>query len=391
MTVASSAIAPAGQPWRRHTIDNTSRGADGVRLADINGDGLLDVATGWEEGGRVRVYFHPGHERASLPWPAVTVGRVASPEDAVPVDLDGDGTLDIVSACEGSTRSLFVHWAPADHQRLLDETAWTTEPIPAGPDRQMWMYTLPLQVGGHSGIDLVVGSKGQGGSIGWLESPAEPRRLDAWRWHRLYDAGWIMSLEAEDVDGDGDTDVVASDRKGPTRGVLWLENPGADRVTKSWPIHRIGGDRLEVMFLSVSDLDGDGRRDIVAATRNNGLIYFRRLAGDKPRWQPHEIAFPPGTGLGKAVGVGDVDRDGARDLVLVTAVADPPKQGLVWMSFRDSPTDPEWDAHPISGPEGIKFDRVELIDLDGDGDMDAMTCEERTNLGVIWYENPTVP
>ena len=31
---------------------------------------------------------------------------------------------------------------------------------------------------------------------------------------------------------------------------------------------------------------------------------------------------------------------------------------------------------------------MELIDLDGDGDLDVMTCEERKNLGVIWYENP---
>ena len=42
----------------------------------------------------------------------------------------------------------------------------------------------------------------------------------------------------------------------------------------------------------------------------------------------------------------------------------------------------------ISGPVGVKFDRIELIDLDGDGDLDLMTCEERDNLGVFWYENP---
>ena len=38
-------------PWPMHIIDNTSRGADGVRLLDINNDKRLDIATGWEEGG----------------------------------------------------------------------------------------------------------------------------------------------------------------------------------------------------------------------------------------------------------------------------------------------------------------------------------------------------
>ena len=56
--------APAKQdaPWRRHTIDGSSRGADGVRLADVNADGRPDIVTGWEEGGITRVYLNPGFE-----------------------------------------------------------------------------------------------------------------------------------------------------------------------------------------------------------------------------------------------------------------------------------------------------------------------------------------
>jgi hypothetical protein len=48
-------------------------------------------------------------------------------------------------------------------------------------------------------------------------------------------------------------------------------------------------------------------------------------------------------------------------------------------------------AHEVSGPAGIKFDRIELCDIDGDGDLDVLTCEERhmkRGLGVFWYENP---
>src|SRR5262245_18479202 len=120
-----------GTPWARHTIDDSSKGSDGVRLADVNGDGLLDIATGWEEGGIVRAYLHPGPDKVRKPWPAVTVGKVRSPEDAVFADLDGDGAVDVVSCCEGSTMTVFVHWAPKDKAKYLEEKEWKTEPFPA--------------------------------------------------------------------------------------------------------------------------------------------------------------------------------------------------------------------------------------------------------------------
>jgi hypothetical protein len=60
----------------------------------------------------------------------------------------------------------------------------------------------------------------------------------------------------------------------------------------------------------------------------------------------------------------------------------------MWLSYRESPAEGKWEAREISGPEGVKFDLVELLDLDGDVDLDVISCEETANLGVIWYENP---
>ena len=72
-----------GQPWLRHVIDDQSRGADGTRLADANGDGLIDIVTGWEQGGVTRVYLNPGPKLAKSRWPNVTVGPAQAVEDAV--------------------------------------------------------------------------------------------------------------------------------------------------------------------------------------------------------------------------------------------------------------------------------------------------------------------
>jgi len=50
------------QQWKMHVIDDFFSGADGVRIKDVNGDGLMDFTTGWEEAGITIVYIHPGYE-----------------------------------------------------------------------------------------------------------------------------------------------------------------------------------------------------------------------------------------------------------------------------------------------------------------------------------------
>jgi hypothetical protein len=375
----------AGDVWKRHTIDGSSRGADGVRLADVTGDGLLDLATGWEEGGLVRVYVNPGRSQCRSPWSAVTVGRVAAPEDAVLADLDGDGAVDVVSCCEGKTRTVFVHWAPNPSGNYLESREWRTEAIPATENKHLWMYALPMDVDGRAGIDLVVGSKS--GALGWLRSPANPCDLTGWTYHPLYEAGWIMSLEARDMNQDGRLDVLVSDRKGKQRGVLWLEHPGQAAVAGPWREHRIADDLGEVMFLDTADLDGNGQLDIAVAVKSRSiLLLLQGTARDSnSRWQSHRIDYPDLFGTAKAVRAADIDLDGKLDLVVTCEQAARALSGVFWLRGREGG---DWEPIDIGGPEGVKFDRIELLDLDGDGDLDLITCEEQDNLGVIWYENP---
>ena len=409
-----------GTPWKLHVIDDSSRGADGVRLADANGDGLMDIATGWEEGGITRVYLNPGEPRAKGKWPVVTVGRTRSVEDAVLVDLDGDGATDVVSSCEGRTRTLFVHWAPRDRGQYLEPGRWKQEAIPASEGKMMWMFTVPVEVDGKNGIDLVAGGKGKGAEIGWFEAPEDPRSLDGYRWHPISNAGWIMSLIVRDMDGDGDLDVVTTDRRGAMRGCRWLENPlrgdtlraakhndpqglsGRRResdprhpqgvpIYQRWENHFIGGRAREVMFMTVADLDGDGLEDVLVAVKRASVLYLRRADAKGTSWKEREITFPANTGTAKGVAAGDIDGDGRLDIVFSCESADKGKSGVMWLSRTGRKPDTNWSPHEISGEVGIKFDRIELLDMDGDGDLDVLTCEERAGgkgLGVFWYENP---
>lgn len=386
----SGGLLAQNPPWPRFAIDDSLRGADGARLADANADGLPDIVTGWEESGLVRIYLHPGKDAVTQVWPNCTVGSAPSVEDAVWVDLNQDGQLDVLASCEGSERSLRCFIAPGNPKDLLTAELWRMEKIEAADQLSRWMFALPVPNAMRPEL-LIVGSKDPNGLVGMLPL-SESQDIPKTKVRKLADAGWIMSIQQRDVDGDGDMDILYSDRKGDGSGVHWLERSNTPGAT--WTRHLLGAEGEEVMFLACGPAPSAGRPDgfaIYVAAKPNRILRLSPSAVVRDPWQVEEVfaADPTKYGRAKAVAAGDLTGDGLLDLVYSCESADPPLNGVVLLTQQPAG---QWLPEGVSGPEGIKFDLIQLVDLDQDGDLDILTCEERhekRGLGLIWYQNPS--
>jgi len=117
-------------------------------------------------------------------------------------------------------------------------------------------------------------------------------------------------LEAGDMDGDGDTDVLAvkhtgewDDAAGPAE-IFWYEAP-------DWEAHAIGEARGAVKDLSIADFNGDGRNDLAVLTFENENLRIHRSNPDGSFTLVADITAP---GLHEGMDVGDLDSDGDLDV-----------------------------------------------------------------------------
>ena len=410
--IAGPPVAPSTYqtPWARHTITATSQGADGVDLRDINGDGLRDVTTGWEEGGVVTVSLHPSASAdPRSPWPTTVIASgLRGIEDAKFADLDGDGEVDVISANDIGAR-LYAHFSGP---------TWTTITLTSSLGHNRWMQVASADMDGDGYLDIIAGSRvgtaANPAVIAWFKNPGPNLARDgtAWPYHEMSKAGWTMSVITHDVDGDGDPDTIVSDRAGYRQtnntvswslyGARWIETVRTESAAPSFINHSISiagncvactpGDE---MFATLHDFDRDGVLDLIDGTsssnRPNRVVIHRNLGawGPPATWSNDRVPAPINAGHYQAVAIGDIDRDGLDDLVVSTWEANQlPPSPLTGVYWQRNLGDGRWEQEELSGPAGTKYDNALLDDIDGDGDLDVLSSEQVENQGVIWFENP---
>lgn len=408
--------------WREHIIDDPAiagfalSGSDGLVMGDIDNDGYEDIVSVHESdaeydsavydpnftpppAGHVRIAFGSGEPDN---WFNITIAEgtdAPAPEDAVIVDLNRDGYLDVVVAAELS--HLIYLQNPGEDARTA---SWPRLILPMTQGRGSYIRVFAGDFDGDGIPEIIAPNKGaqSPGPPDYARStPVELYRLtgdplSANSWQRTELGRYSIPQNAEpvDLDGDGDLDIVVGTR-GEGR-LIFFENIGEGELNFKEHAIGINGARLAGFNLEYADLNRDGRLDIIGAA-GGGLTWIEQPEHIDDAWNAHFIGtFSPDSMTGMEVA--DIDGDGDLDVMagsysrgVRTGDGNVDKDdALGRLGWFENPGDAKasWTRHDISRRKRGMFDKFIARDLDNDGDMDFLATRGNSAPydGVFWLE-----
>jgi hypothetical protein len=94
-------------PWQKVVIDDDNWASADMWFHDFDADGYLDLVANQIFSSTVTVYHHPGADLHN-PWePEVIIAGLTSPSDMWLADMNGDGLMDVVSADHTAHRGVW--------------------------------------------------------------------------------------------------------------------------------------------------------------------------------------------------------------------------------------------------------------------------------------------
>ena len=341
-----------------------------VFAADVDGDGAEDVLSTSAADYDADVSWYRNEGQGVFGPQRVITLEVTLPYAVAAADIDGDGDMDVLSASygEGDVDDTVAWYENTDGQGTFGEQKVLGEHVGGAS------AVTTADLDGDGDLDVVFGTLGYyTGQVAWFENQGggqfgTSRQV-------TQDVDGVESLDAADLDGDGDLDLISAsfyDNK-----VAWYPNQGGGVFGAQ---QLLAEDVAGATAALAADLDGDGDFDLALSGFMDDLIAWSENTDGQGTFAAPAVVSQAGAIGVETVAVGDLDGDGDLD-ALAASVLD----GVFsWFENIDGQGD-FGPQRPIGQPDlGAIY--IEAADLDGDDDLDVLTCNV-TTATVAWHEN----
>ena len=301
-------------------------------VGDFNRDGKADVAVASHLRGIVvmvgdgRGGFTPWSEGIEFEPPGQSAKQVFTSRAIEVADWNGDGRPDILALGEGPRLAGIVGpggqaFSPGTRGVVVFLNQGDGSWKPQAATGEVRMFGDKLAVGDFDAdgrLDFATASMVRGSreivNLGQADGTWKPAELSALRAAALF-----RSVAAADFDGDGRDDVAVgftTNEAGVWRSGVDLLSPRADG---SWQRRTLGmvESNTGIWSMAAGDLDGDGAKDLVALTgEGDGWVFLGDGKGSFVREEGPEVVSPEAGCTGHHAALADVDGDGSDELVV---------------------------------------------------------------------------